>query len=97
LTRFISRSVVVGYVAGAALAIAVTQLFPFFGIREMGGYHPVYRQGWYLIGHIYTLHIPTTLLAICCLTVLIGFLSHLSEDSWSSNCVFFIRWDCSAF
>lgn len=71
LTQFASRSVLVGYVAGAAIVIMVNQLFPFFGIREMDGYHPIYQQGWYFVSHFFALHIPTTLLAIGCLIVLI--------------------------
>ncbi|MFZ0565340.1 MAG: SulP family inorganic anion transporter, partial [Chlamydiales bacterium] len=73
LVQFTSRSVIVGYMAGAALAIAVTQLFPFFGIREMDGYHPIYQQGLYLFGYLPTLHLPTTLIAIGCLILLIVF------------------------
>ncbi|MCH9626818.1 MAG: putative sulfate transporter [Chlamydiales bacterium] len=71
LTQFTSRSVVVGYVAGGAVAIVVTQLFPFFGVRELDGYHPIYQHGSYLISQINHLHIPTTLLAVGCLALLI--------------------------
>lgn len=73
LTQFTSRSVIIGYVAGAAIAIAVSQLYPFFGIPRMEGYHPIYQQGWYLLGHLYTLHLPTTLLAVGCLVLLVIF------------------------
>jgi len=71
LTQFISRSVVIGYIAGAAIAIAITQLFPFFGIKEMDGYHSIYQQGWYFLAHLDTLHWITSLLALGSLTLLI--------------------------
>lgn len=71
LTQFTSRSVIVGYIAGAALAIAITQLIPFFGVRQMQGYYPTYQRAIYFITHLYLLHLPTLLLAIGCLVVLI--------------------------
>ncbi len=72
LTQFTSRSVVHGYIGGAALAIAVTQLFPFFGLREQVGYHPIYQQGWYFLTTFSSAHIPTLLLAILSLALLIA-------------------------
>ena len=89
LTQFTSRSVIVGYMAGAAVAIAITQLFPFFGIKESAGYHPVYQQAGYLIGHLATLHIPTTLLALGCLLLLI-FFYRTSEKIPAAAIVFFL-------
>ncbi|MCC5832934.1 MAG: SulP family inorganic anion transporter [Chlamydiales bacterium] len=89
LTQFISRSVIIGYIAGAALAIAVTQLFPFFGIKEFEGYHPIYNKAWLLIGQLYHLHIPTTLLSIGCLFVLI-FLYRLSQKIPGAAIVFIL-------
>lgn len=64
LTQFISRSVILGYTAGAALAIIITQLFPFFGIREPDVYLPLYQQGWYLLGNLTELHFFTAFIGI---------------------------------
>lgn len=88
-TQFTSRSVVVGYMAGAALAIAITQLFPFFGISEIEGYQPIYQQGWHLITHLPSLQIATTLLAAGCLLLLIS-LYRLSEKIPASALVFLL-------
>lgn len=71
LTQFISRSVVTGYIAGAALAIVISQLFLFFGIPKLGGYQSVYQQGWYLFSHLYALHWTTTCFSIGSLLLLI--------------------------
>ncbi len=73
LTQFTSRSVVVGYVAGAAIVIVVTQLFPFFGVRDLDGYHPIYQQAWYFAVQMSHIHVPTTLLSFACLALLIIF------------------------
>lgn len=73
LTQFISRSVIVGYMAGAALAIAVTQLFPFLGIRDMQGYQPIYQKAWHLIGQIESLHWVTFFIGLGSLLLLILF------------------------
>ena len=89
LTQFSSRSVIVGYIAGGALAIAVTQLFPFFGIPEKEGYQPIYLKAWLLIGQFYKLHIPTTLLSIGCLVLLI-FLYRASVKIPSAAIVFIL-------
>ena len=64
--------------AAAALAIVVTQLFPFFGIPEMEEYHPIYQQGWYFLNHFFTLK-PATTPACCGSLLLIIFLYRTSE------------------
>jgi SulP family sulfate permease len=89
LTQFTSRSVIVGYIAGAALAIAVTQLFPFFGIRESEGYQPIYSQALSLIGQLYNLHLPTALLSFGCLLVLV-FLYRVSDKIPGAAIVFLL-------
>lgn len=89
LTQFTSRSVVVGYVAGAALAIAVTQLFPFFGVPELEGYQPIYQQGIYFISQLGFLHFPTFFLALVCLILLIVFF-RISEKIPGAAIVFIL-------
>ncbi|MEZ5315309.1 MAG: SulP family inorganic anion transporter [Chlamydiales bacterium] len=73
LTEFTSRSVVMGYISGGAATIVVTQLFPFFGIKEMDQYQPLYQQAWFFIEKIHNLYVPTILLSISSLILLIIF------------------------
>ncbi len=89
LTQFTSRSVVLGYTIGVAVAIFFTQLYPFFGIAPLSGYHPLYQKAWYLIHNIALLHLPTTLLGLGCLVVLI-LCSRVSKKIPIAIFVFFI-------
>lgn len=73
LVQFTSRSVVVGYTTGVAIAIVISQLFPFFGILNIEGYRPLYYQAWYLIANLNKIHWATTFLAIGCLVLLVAF------------------------
>jgi len=73
LTRFASQSVIVGYVLGAAVLIAITQLYPFFGIERLTDAHPAYQQIWHLFSHLYSLNTITTIIAVCSLVILIFF------------------------
>lgn len=87
LTQFASRSVVVGYMSGAALVIAITQLFPFFGIREMDGSRPLYQQAWFFLSHLHHIHIPTAVISIVCLGLLF-FLYKISNKIPAAAIVF---------
>lgn len=87
LTQFISRSVVIGYMAGAAIAIIITQLFSFVGIRDQLGYQPIYQQGWYFVTHLHVLHWATTFLSIGSLALLV-ILYRLSEKIPAAAIVF---------
>jgi sulfate permease, SulP family len=87
LTQFASRSVVMGYLAGAALTILVTQLFPFFGVKEPTEYQPLYVQILIFIAHFTSLHLPTTFLALGALGLFILFYS-LSEKIPTAAIVF---------
>lgn len=89
LTQFPSRSAILGYLLAASFTIAISQLFYFFGIPDMGGNFPLYYQTWYLISHVYLLHLPTTLMGLGCLLLLV-FLPKLSEKIPSAIIVFFI-------
>jgi SulP family sulfate permease len=71
ITQFTSRSVIAGYSVGVALAIIVTQLYPFLGIAPPTGYTPLYLKTWYLIKNISLTHLPTFLLALSCLGLFI--------------------------
>jgi len=50
LTRYISESVVLGFMAGAAVLIAVSQVANLFGLREVGtGHHHILHRLWMTI------------------------------------------------
>lgn len=71
LTQFVSHSVVVGYIAGAAIAVVINQMFPFLGISRMPGVHSFYERGTYLLTHLNFIHIPTAVIGLASLVLLI--------------------------
>lgn len=73
LTQFISHSVVVGYIAGAAIAVVINQSFTFIGIPGMVGDHSLYERAAYFITHLYESHWPTALVGISSLLLLLIF------------------------
>lgn len=73
LTQFISHSVVIGYIAGAAIAVIVNQLFTFLGVPGVEGDHSLYEKAVYLVTHIHTSHWPTALIGIGSLLSLVVF------------------------
>lgn len=64
LTQFVSHSVVVGYMTGAAIAVVVNQLFTFLGMTREPGVYSLYEKGAYLITHFNLLHWPTALVGV---------------------------------
>ncbi|KAF3362311.1 putative high affinity sulfate transporter, sulfate permease family [Chlamydiales bacterium STE3] len=52
LTQFVSYSVVLGYLAGGALAIVVNQLFTFCGIPMEGGIRSLFERSVYFLTHL---------------------------------------------
>lgn len=72
LTQFISHSVVVGYIAGAAIAVIINQLFTFLGVPGLEGDHSLYEKGAYLATHLYQSHWPTALIGASSLFLLIA-------------------------
>ena len=63
LTHFISRSVVAGYVIGAALAIIFGQLYNFFGMSGPSRPVSAYQKVAYFFAHLQHIHWPTAALA----------------------------------
>lgn len=59
LTQFISHSVVIGYLAGAALAVIINQLFVFLGVDGMPGTGSLYTKGMYLLQNLDHINYPT--------------------------------------
>lgn len=73
LTQFISHSVVVGYIAGAAIAVIINQLFTFLGVPGLEGDHSLYEKAAYLVTHLHQGHWPTALIGVSSLLLLIAF------------------------
>ncbi len=71
LTQFISYSVVLGYVMGAAAAIVINQLFVFFGIPPMEGVNSLFAKAYYFIFHLYQTHWLTLSVGIGSLLLLV--------------------------
>lgn len=63
LTHFISKSVVTGYVIGAALAIIFGQLYNFFGVAPPVRPAAAYEKVAYFISHVQLIHWTTAGLA----------------------------------
>lgn len=72
LVQFVSSSVVVGYLAGTAIAVVVNQLYGAFGIARSPDVQSLYERGLYFISHLHTLHIPTAIVGITSLIMLIA-------------------------
>lgn len=73
LLQFVSRPVILGYFAGIIVAIVVTQLFYFTGIRPASGAEPILLQGWTLVTRCLQIHWATALvggLSLACLVFL---------------------------
>lgn len=71
ITQFVSHSVIIGYIAGTALAVVINQLFTFLGLTRMPGVYSLYEKGVYLFTHIHKIHIPTVLIGVSTLALLI--------------------------
>jgi len=72
LTQFVSYTVILGYVLGAAFGIIVGQLFVFLGIPDMEGIQPLYRKVIYLASHLYQVHWMSTAIGLGSLAFLVG-------------------------
>lgn len=72
ITQFVSHSVIIGYIAGTAIAVIINQLFTFFGLSRMSGVYSLYERGLYLFTHIHKVHVPTVLVGAGSLAILIG-------------------------
>jgi SulP family sulfate permease len=71
LTQFVSKSVVVGYVLGASLAILVAQLYSFFGISLSEKPQSIYLKLKYLVLNWRQIHLPTVFIGVGSLLFLI--------------------------
>jgi len=71
LTQFVSRSVVLGYVVGTALALIITQLYYFLGINSVTQPESLYEKGKFLLLNISHLHWPTAVVGVGSVIVLL--------------------------
>lgn len=72
MTQFVSHSVVVGYLAGGALAIAINQLFTFTGVPALSGINSLYGKLLYFVSHLEAVDVPTFSIGICSIALLLG-------------------------
>lgn len=73
LTQFVSHSVVIGYLAGGALAIVINQLFTLTGIPQLPGVNSLYEKILYFFGNFDKAGLPTLALGMgsfCLLIIL---------------------------
>lgn len=71
ITQFVSHSVVVGYIAGAAIGVVINQLFIFLGVTRLPGIHTLYENGVYLVSHLKDIQWPTAIVGIGSLMLLV--------------------------
>lgn len=71
LTQFVSHSVVVGYIAGGAFAIATNQLFTFSGIAPTQGVQSLYEKLLYYVGHLNKADVATLTVGLGSLVTLV--------------------------
>lgn len=71
LTQFVSHSVVIGYISGAALAMVINQLYVFLGMARMPGVHSLWDHGLYLLTHLTLIQWPTAMIGIGSLIILL--------------------------
>lgn len=72
MTQFVSHSVVVGYLAGGALAVATNQLFTFAGIPSLPGVNSLYEKLAYFVSNVELINLPTFAIGIGSLVLLVG-------------------------
>jgi SulP family sulfate permease len=70
LIQFVSYSVVIGYLAGSMLVIAIGQLFPLFGIHCPDILETLYQKMRYLFLHVQEVNWPTVGSAACSFFIL---------------------------
>lgn len=70
LTQFVSQSVVVGYILGAAIAMATNQMFVFLGMQRSPDANSLYEQAVYLVTNLHHIQWTTALIGIGSLALL---------------------------
>ena len=72
LVRFVSQSVISGYLLGVAAAVVITQLYTLSGIAVPGGYYSFYEKAIYLIGHLSEVHLPTLAVGVASVVIMVA-------------------------
>lgn len=70
LTQFVSHSVIIGYMAGTAIAVVINQSFLLMGIDRLPGIHSLFENGVYLLSHLHQIHLPTIVIGVGSILVL---------------------------
>jgi len=71
LADFLSRTVLIGFLSGVGVQVAVGELHEMLGI-EKGG-HGFFRQLLFTFQHLGDTHLPSLFIALAVLTVIVGF------------------------
>lgn len=72
MTQFVSHSVVIGYIAGGALAIIINQLFMLSGVPPAPGVNSLYEKFLYFSTHLVQIDFPTLTVGFASIGLLIG-------------------------
>jgi SulP family sulfate permease len=89
LTQFVSHSVIIGYIAGTAIAVIVNQLFTFLGLTRVSGVFSLYERGVYIFTHLHKVHIPTVLIGVGTMGILF-FLKRMNKHIPAAVIAFFV-------
>src|SRR6516165_9764681 len=71
LADFLSRTVLVGFLSGVGVQVAIGQLHEMLGI-EKGG-HGFFRQLLFTFQHVSDTHLPSLFIALAALVIIVGF------------------------
>lgn len=80
LTQFVSQAVVVGYMAGTAVALVISQMFIFLGMETPPGVMSLYYKVLFIVQNPDAYHWPTIWIGLSCLLFLIG----MKKMGWSN-------------
>lgn len=72
MTQFVSHSVVIGYIAGGAIAIIINQLFMLSGVGPPGGVNSLYEKFVYFTNHLSQIDLPTLSVGLASIAVLLA-------------------------
>jgi high affinity sulfate transporter 1 len=71
LADFLSRTVLIGFLSGVGVQVAIGQIHEMLGMEVTG--HGFLRQTLFTLGHLNEAHIPSALIALTVVAVIIGF------------------------
>jgi high affinity sulfate transporter 1 len=71
LADFLSRTVLVGFLTGVGVQVAIGQIHEMLGIEATG--HGLVRQTLFTLRHLNETHVPSALIALTVVAVIVGF------------------------